>query len=163
MGSRLMPRKSKLLAVPPRPSRRKIELPPELANLHPSTRSLASGSYQRKILAFFAPFVIPKSMRYIAEKPDDELTSADLKQVFELYDMAGGKAKGVSIFVNQNNQTANIQASRSSPESAISFEEIARIAAERRRLRIEGVPAATSVAAGTYVPTDDTIVDAREE
>lgn len=110
-----------------------ILLPDKLANANPTSKALTSGLYQRKLLAFFAPHVLPKMFNSLMKG----LQSGDaraIQQAGELYQMLGGKG-GVNVNVTQSNNNKAEAVSASASKGISSPDEMFRQLAQERQER----------------------------
>lgn len=80
-----------------------LALPEKLAGANVTARSLRNGAYQRKLLAFFAPYLLPEFFNSIRRNLhiSDAQTQKLAAEIFGLTQTGKG---GVNILVNQNNQ-----------------------------------------------------------
>lgn len=114
------------------PAMRDIELSESLLRARATTKSLAAGVYQRKIGAFFAPYVLPalfNSMRRgLAEN-----NVGTQRLAAETYGVVQPKSNNVNIALTQNNQSAHIRGQVIDDGKIRSFEDISRMLAEKRQ------------------------------
>ena len=123
-----------------------LVLPPSVAAQKVTAKNIASGAYQSKLRALFAPQILPQLFRSLMAG----IQSGDpvkMRQGWEIYQMLGGKG-GVNINLQQNNvnQAANIPGTRSK-EVASPDDMFRMLAAEReRRMLTAGRPVVDLVA-----------------
>jgi len=113
-----------------------LELPENLTRKVTPT-ALAKGTYQRKLLALFAPVIMPDLLNSIRRnlKLGDSQAQKLAAEVLGLTH----KAPAVSLNLNQNNAQVNVRGGSADTDKSIgSFEDIARIIQDKRRNAIAG-------------------------
>ncbi len=111
--------------------KREIALSDALLKTRVTAKNLASGLYQKKILAWFAPYIAPKLMNSILRGLQDDDPAARRLAAEMLNFVTSGKGN-INIALSQTNQTANVRAI--ADDGAIrSFEDITRMLHEKRQ------------------------------
>lgn len=117
--------------------------PSKMSGKGASPRGISRGSYQRKLLAFFAPHIIPDLLNGIRRGIAANDSQA-LKLAAEIYQFTAKKGPAVTVNVEQNNdnRTANLSG-KVEPGELMTFEEMARVATDSARKRL--MPGAAAV------------------
>jgi len=111
-----------------------LAFPPHLYGIKISPKSLASGNYSKKVLAYLASIAIPQAMQDLMAQSADGKTTATAK-ILEVYQILQ-TPKGLSI-INDHRQV-NVDArglGDHGPEER-SFEHVARLLDETRERRL---------------------------
>ncbi len=118
--------------------KREISLPEALMKTRVTPKNLASGIYQKKILAWFAPYIAPKLMNSILRGLQDDDPAARRLAAEMMNFVTTGKGS-INIALSQTNQTANVR--QVADDGAFrSFEDIQRMLHEKRQ-RLALLPA----------------------
>lgn len=110
-----------------------IVLPEKLAGVNLTGKSITSGAYQRKLLGFFAPHVLPKMFNSLMAN----LHAGDpraIQQAGEMYQMLGGRS-AVNVNVTQHNENKAEAISASASKGISSPDEMFRQLAQERQDR----------------------------
>lgn len=83
----------------------KVEIPDKLSS-GVTVQALIKGQYQKKLLALFAPAVLPEMMNAVRRGLEGNDPAA-VKIAAEMYSLLSGKTSGVNILVQQNNAQDN--------------------------------------------------------
>lgn len=148
-GGRKKGKPSSEVTRPPEPD---ILLPDKLAAAKVTAKALQKGSYQKKLLAFFAPVLLPELLNSIRRnlKISDTQTQKLAADIFGLTPKTGG------FSINVNQQNVNSGGGRSVAEDGCgSFEDIARVLAERREKRAALPPAGSRIIEASVIATPE--------
>lgn len=115
-----------------RRKKRAIVLPDALLKAKVTPANLASGAYQKKILAWCAPHIAPGLMNSIMRGLEDDDPAARRLSAEMLNFVASGKGN-INIALSQTNQTANVGRGPADGDDARSFEDMMRRLHEKRQ------------------------------
>lgn len=108
-----------------------IELSDALQRMRVTPKSLASGAYQQKMVAFFAQYITPEFFNAV-RRGIRERDPQCLRLWAQMTNFIQSPQSGFNLTVNQTNQTANIRQAQDDGHIK-SFEEITRMLQEKRQ------------------------------
>ena len=136
-----------------KPDSSMLAFPPHLYGIKISPKSLASGNYSKKVLAYLASIAIPQAMQDLMAQSADGKTTATAK-ILEVYQILQ-TPKGISI-MNDNRSVSIDARGGAGGNEPRDLENVVRMLDETRERRLTtGNPLSTVIDIADLTPTPE--------